>query len=211
MANPFLKTLVAVRIITTYTPYNRAFFVTSQMDFSHYTTKPVELAVALANTKGVTNDAIADPEQMLGFIEEFRPLWDGVAKPPKKVELAAVQELRASIREVFEAPDEAEAAKRVNRLLESYGASPRLSTHNGAPHFHFEPIETSMICWLGAVTAMGLASVIVEHGVERFGVCDSGTCVDVYIDTSRNRSRRHCSNTCSTREAVAAYRKRQTD
>jgi predicted RNA-binding Zn ribbon-like protein len=180
------------------------------MDFSHYTTKPVELAVALANTRGVTTDAIGDPEEMLGFFEEFRPLWDGVAKPPKKGDLPAVHELRDSLRQVFEAPDEEEAAKRVNRLLESYGATPRLSTHSGAPHLHFEPIETSMVCWLGAVTAMGLASVIVEHGVERFGVCDSGTCMDVYIDTSRNRSRRHCSNTCSTREAVAAYRKRQT-
>jgi predicted RNA-binding Zn ribbon-like protein len=68
-----------------------------------------------------------------------------------------------------------------------------------------------MVSWLGAITAMGLASVIVENGVERFGVCDSSGCNDVYIDTSRNRSRRHCSNTCSTREAVAAYRKRQTD
>jgi predicted RNA-binding Zn ribbon-like protein len=209
MANPFTN-LVAVRIITAYTHYSKPFFVTSQMDFSHYTTKPVELAVALANTRGVSNDAIGDPEQMLAFFEEFRPLWEGVSKPPKKGDLPAVHELRASIRKVFEATDEEEAAKRVNHLLESYGATPRLSTHNGSAHLHFEPIETSMVCWLGAVTAMGLASVIVEHGVERFGVCDSGTCVDVYIDTSRNRSRRHCSNTCSTREAVAAYRKRQT-
>jgi predicted RNA-binding Zn ribbon-like protein len=68
-----------------------------------------------------------------------------------------------------------------------------------------------MVCWLGAITGMGLASVIVEHGVDRFGVCGSAGCDDVYVDTSRNRSRRHCSNTCSTREAVAAYRKRQAD
>lgn len=180
------------------------------MDFSHYTTKPVELAVALANTKGITKDDMADPDQMLAFLEEFRPLWEGAAKSPRRSDLPAVQELRSAIREVFESESEDDAAKRVNRLLESYGATPRLSTHNGTPHFHFEPIETSLVCWLGAVTAMGLASVIVEHGVERFGVCDSGTCIDVYIDTSRNRSRRHCSNTCSTREAVAAYRKRQT-
>ncbi|MGD2061660.1 MAG: CGNR zinc finger domain-containing protein, partial [Acidimicrobiia bacterium] len=102
------------------------------------------------------------------------------------------------------------ASKRVNILLEKYGATPRLSTHSGNPHLHFEPLESAMVCWLGAITAMGLASVIVEHGVDRFGACDSATCIDVYVDTSRNRSRRHCSNTCSTREAVAAYRKRQS-
>ncbi len=181
------------------------------MDFSHYTTKPVEMAVALVNTKGIANDELSDTDQLVSLLEEYRPLWDGVAKPAAKGDLEAVQELRGSLREIFEADDEEVAAKRVNRLLETYGATPRLSTHSGAPHLHFEPIETSIVCWLGAITAMGLASVIVEHGVDRFGVCDSGTCIDVYIDTSRNRSRRHCSNTCSTREAVAAYRKRQTD
>ncbi len=181
------------------------------MDFSHYTTKPVELAVALVNTKGITKDELADSGQLLQFLDEYRPLWEGVAKPPKKSDLAAVRDLRAPMRNIFEAGDEHLAAQLINTMLETYGASPRLSTHNGTPHFHFEPLDTSMVTWLGTVTAMGLASVLVECGVERFGVCDSGTCVDVYIDTSRNRSRRHCSNTCSTREAVAAYRKRQAD
>ena len=88
--------------------------------------------------------------------------------------------------------------------------TPRVSTHNGEPHLHFEPIDTSMSSWLGAITAMGLASVLVECGLDRFGVCDAENCDDVYVDSSRNRSRRHCSNTCSTREAVAAYRKRQS-
>lgn len=181
------------------------------MDFSHYTTKPVELAVELANTKGIIKDDLTDPDQLLQFLEEYRPLWDGVAKPPEKRDLPAVQDLRVSLREIFESKDEDEAAERVNSLLESYGAAPRLSTHNGTAHFHFEPTRTSMVCWLGAITAMGLASVIVEHGIDRFGICESATCIDVYVDTSRNRSRRHCSNTCSTREAVAAFRKRKTD
>jgi predicted RNA-binding Zn ribbon-like protein len=181
------------------------------MDFSHYTTKPVELAVALVNTEGITRDDMMNAEQMTAFLDDFRPLWEGNAKPARKSDLAAVQRLRSSLREVFESGDEDLAAKRVNFLLDEYGAKPRLSTHSGTPHLHFEPLDSSMVSWLGAITGMGLASVIVEHGVDRFGVCDSGTCQDVYIDGSRNRSRRHCSNTCSTREAVAAYRKRQSD
>jgi predicted RNA-binding Zn ribbon-like protein len=181
------------------------------MDFSHYTTKPVELAVALTNTKGINTDSLADPDQMVAFLDEYRDMWEGVARPPGDSDLAAIQELRTSLREVIDSADEELAAGKVNDLLDAYGATPRLSTHSGTPHFHFEPVESSIVCWLGAITAMGLASVIVEHGVERFGVCDSTTCDDVFVDTSRNRSRRHCSNTCSTREAVAAYRKRQAD
>ncbi len=56
---------------------------------------------------------------------------------------------------------------------------------------------------------MGLAVVLVDHGMERFGVCASSTCEDVFVDSSRNRSRRHCSGTCNTRENVAAYRRRK--
>lgn len=180
------------------------------MDFSHYTTKPVELAVALVNTEGVETDSLSNSAELKEFLDGYRNLWEGVAKSPRKNELEAVLALRQSIREIIESGDEDLAATRVNSLLDAYGAAPRLSTHSGAPHLHFEPVETAIVCWLGAITAMGLASVIVEHGVERFGVCGSAACNDVYIDTSRNRSRRHCSNTCSTREAVAAYRKRQT-
>jgi predicted RNA-binding Zn ribbon-like protein len=181
------------------------------MDFSHYTTKPVELAVALSNTQGIIKDDLKSPEDLVEFLDGYRHLWEGVAKPPKKTELDSVRELRSSLREVFESADQELASKRVNVLLDKYGATPRLSLHSGSPHLHFEPTESSIVCWLGATTAMGLASVIVEHGIDRFGICDSGTCIDVYVDTSRNKSRRHCSNTCSTREAVAAYRKRQSD
>lgn len=213
VALPFIywKLLVAVRTITTYTHYSSHSSVTSQMDFSHYTTKPVELAVALSNTLGIEQDYLADPQQLVSFLDDYKSMWEGVAKPPRKSDLEAVKRLRAVLRRIIESGDEEAAAGCVNELLEKYGATPRLSTHSGTPHLHFEPLDSSIVSWLGAITAMGLASVIVEHGVDRFGVCGSAGCNDVYIDTSRNRSRRHCSNTCSTREAVAAYRKRQTD
>lgn len=181
------------------------------MDFSHYTTKPVEMAVALSNTQGTDHDHLSEPEDLLAFLEPYKHLWEGVANPPSKADLPAVRELRDALRVVFETGEEDAAIAQLNDLLERYGATPRLSTHSGVPHLHFEPVRSAIVCWLGATTAMGLASVIVENGIERFGVCDSSTCNDVYIDTSRNRSRRHCSNTCSTREAVAAYRKRQSD
>jgi predicted RNA-binding Zn ribbon-like protein len=56
---------------------------------------------------------------------------------------------------------------------------------------------------------MGLSVVLIEGGYERFGTCSSTTCEDVFVDTSRNRSRRHCSVLCTTRENVAAYRRRK--
>ena len=167
--------------------------------------------MALVNTEQISEDQLADADQLLTFLDDYKEMWEGAAKPPKKSELSSIRALRDSLREVITAADEGTASNKVNRILDAYGAIPRVSIHSGHPHLHFEPIGASMCSWLGATTAMGLASVIVEHGVDRFGVCGANDCDDVYVDTSRNKSRLHCSNTCSTREAVAAYRKRQSE
>jgi predicted RNA-binding Zn ribbon-like protein len=181
------------------------------MDFSHYSDQPAELAAALVNTEQRSRDEIADLEGLTEFLAAHQPLWAGVSRPARSGDVKAVQELRSSLREVFSAPDEETAAKLVNSILAERGAVPRVSVHSGEPHLHFEPLNSTMASWLGATTAMGLASVLVDHGIERFGICNATDCDDVYVDTSRNRSRLHCSGTCSTREAVAAYRKRQAN
>lgn len=178
------------------------------MYFNHYTTRPVDLAVKLVNTDRA-EDQIPTPEALLEFIQPWRDLWEGVAHKPTGKDMKDIRALRASLRCVFEAEDPKVAAERINTILSDHGAQPRLSLHTGEPHLHFEPIGSSMSSWLGAVTAMGLAAVVVEDGVDRFGVCGAADCSDAYVDTSRNRSRRHCSNTCSNREAVAAHRRRR--
>lgn len=181
------------------------------MDFSHYTDEPVDLAVALMNTATASADALDSTEGLAEFLEQYRHMWEGAAREPDASCLGAVRDLRAALREVVESTDEATASERLNRVLSEHHAQPRVSVHNGAPHLHFEPIDSDICTWLGATTAMGLASVMVEHGLERFGTCAATDCDDVYVDASRNRSRRHCSTTCSTREAVSAYRRRQLE
>lgn len=171
----------------------------------------MEMAVALVNTVQSDGDHIGTIGQLKDFLTSYEDLWKGVAEPPRPADLKVVQELRASLREIISTSDERQASELINKILTEHGATPRMSTHTGNPHLHFEPIGTSISSWLGAVTAMGLATVIIENGVERFGVCGASNCDDVYIDTSRNRSRRHCSSTCSTREAVAAYRARRSE
>ncbi len=180
------------------------------MDFSHYSGKPVCLAVDLINTQQSDGDEISSSEEFVAFLSGYDELWEGAAQPFRAENLPRIHELREALRSVIEAPDVEAASVRINTILDEYGAVPRVSLHSGQPHLHFEPPGQTMTEWLGTITAMGLASVIVEHGVERFGVCESDSCSDAFVDTSRNRSRRHCSNTCSTREAVAAYRQRQS-
>jgi predicted RNA-binding Zn ribbon-like protein len=56
---------------------------------------------------------------------------------------------------------------------------------------------------------MGLAIIVVDYGATRLGVCGAERCDNVFIDTSPNRSRRYCSDRCSSRANVAAYRARR--
>ncbi|MDX1450752.1 MAG: CGNR zinc finger domain-containing protein [Acidimicrobiia bacterium] len=184
------------------------------MDFSHYTDLPVEFAAALVNTdqRAFGNgDAIGDLDGLLVFLAEYAELWEGETENPSRSHVAPVQQLRDEIRQVFSAPDEATAVELLNRLLIRSHAMPRISLHGDTPHFHFETARNSLPDWLAAVAAMGLATVVIDHGVSRFGACESDSCADVFIDTSRNRSRRHCSTTCSTREHVAAHRRRKKE
>ena len=179
------------------------------MNFSHYTDRPAQLAVDLVNSDEMNDDQISDLAELEAFLDEYQDLRPRADLSPEPADLTALHALRDRLREVFESPDETTAMDRLNHILSENEAIPRLSMHDGHPHLHFEPIGSSLSSWVAAITAVGLAGVMVEHGISRFGSCQASNCRDVFIDTTRNRSRIHCCSTCSTREAVAAYRKRQ--
>jgi len=183
------------------------------VDFSHYSDAPVQIAVDLVNTRNPITDAdmLASESDVTAFLNTHGDgEWCRPSGFATETDLHEVRALRARLREVFKAADDVGSAEIINGILTDVGAVPRLSVHAGAaPHMHFEPRDGAPARWLGAVTAMGLSVALIEGGFERFGTCGSSTCEDVFVDTSRNKSRRHCSDTCTTRENVAAYRARQ--
>jgi len=181
------------------------------MHFSHYSDEPVELAVDLVNTDEMNGDEIGTLAELEDFLARYESLQSADVKAPTEADLRELHVLRDRLREVFNAPDEATAVAHLNAILEKNDATPRLSVHSGSPHLHFEPVGPSVASWVGAITAMGLAGIVVDHGVSRFGSCRANNCRDVFVDTTRNRSRIHCCGACSTRAAVAAYRKRQAE
>jgi predicted RNA-binding Zn ribbon-like protein len=181
------------------------------VDFSHYSGWPTEVAVELVNTLNVVSgeDLLTTPADVAVFVQAHDGEWCPPDWEPSDRDLREMQALRSRLREAFAATDEAQAAEGLNAILEDVGAVPRVSVHGDRPHLHFEPEQGSPVRWLGAITAMGLSVALIEGGFQRFGICASTTCEDVFVDGSRNRSRRHCSDTCTTREAVAAYRTRR--
>ena len=181
------------------------------MDFSHYKDEPIQMAVDLINTLDVVTgeEKLATPDDVSHFIESHDGGWCKPGWAAGERDLLEVRALRSRLRAVFDAEDEMVAADALNSILADADAVPRLSLHGESPHLHFETDDDDPARWLAAITAMGLAVAMIEGGYERFGSCGSSTCDDVFVDVSRNRSRRHCSDTCTTRENVAAHRARQ--
>ena len=94
-------------------------------------------------------------------------------------------------------------------LLRDYRSSPQLSRHDGEPwHLHFSSSTSGAGTEWGAGCATGLAVVVDEQATGRLGVCRADGCDRVYVDVSRNASRRFCSEACLNRTKVAAFRAR---
>jgi predicted RNA-binding Zn ribbon-like protein len=175
------------------------------MNFTHYTDQPVRLAADLVNTLQPVSgrDQLADLAALRAFLEAHD-------HDPNAGEddLVRVRELRGDLRAVFAASDARVAAERINRLLERAGATPRVRAHDGGPHLHFEPGGAGLAERLGAAAAMGLAIVLCDFGVDRLGICASASCQDAFVDRSKNRRKRYCSEACAHRQSVAAFRAR---
>jgi predicted RNA-binding Zn ribbon-like protein len=118
----------------------------------------------------------------------------------------------SSLRAVFDANaagDTDLAARRVNELLDRTGARPTLDKHDGEPwHLHFHGRDNSLVTGWAAGCATGLAVVLGSSLHGRLGVCTAPRCDRVYVDTSRNGTRRFCSAACQNRVKAAAFRAR---
>jgi predicted RNA-binding Zn ribbon-like protein len=102
------------------------------------------------------------------------------------------------------------AARQLNELITVTGAHPRLDRHDGEPwHLHFHGTQDVLTTGWAAGCATGLAVVLGSELHGRIGVCTARRCDRVYVDTSRNGTRRFCSTTCQNRVKAAAFRARQ--
>ena len=125
-------------------------------------------------------------------------------------EFAAVARALRTVFETVAGDRLDEAASEVNALLARTGARPRLDRHDDEPwHLHFHGADDSLVTGWAAGCATGLAVVLGSDLHGRLGVCTAGRCDRVYVDTSRNGTRRFCSTTCQNRVKTAAFRARQ--
>jgi len=126
----------------------------------------------------------------------------------------ALRRMQRDLRPIFEASsqsDELEVVSRLNALLDRHPITPYIAGHDAQTwHLHVSNRSSSVAELLIAESLLGLRSHTRVASPTRLGVCSATTgCTDVFVDTSPNRSRRYCSDRCSSRANVAAYRARR--
>jgi predicted RNA-binding Zn ribbon-like protein len=173
------------------------------MDFVRYAERSADLV----------NAELDDAGALVRFLSGRSWLQDKVVER----DAAALRRFQRDLRPVFEASndrDEQAVVDQLNALLGRHPVTPYISGHGsdrtgGGWHMHVADHTSSVAELLVAESLMGLSTLVCDLGATRLGVCDASPCTHVFVDTSPNQSRRYCSDRCSSRANVAAYRARQ--
>ena len=166
------------------------------------------LAADLVNTRGSVRglEYLPDLDAVRAFLVRH-----GI-EPPDDLDERDLEDLRAlrgRLKEIFLAEDEEEMARGLNVLLDEYGARPQLAGRPGDWHLIHAASGCSLAQGIATGVGVGLSELLMESGRSRIGFCSADDCLDVFVDTSRNRSRRYCDDSCSSRQNVKAFRARQ--
>ena len=164
------------------------------MDLNSY----AELAVRLVNTAGgggEGGDRLASLDGLRDLVADRQHLNSGVTRN----DLEALRMLRGEFLEFFEAcsrGDGEDAAQSLNALLMQHPVHPQLSGHDGQSwHVHYTE-SGSVADKYAAGAVMGLAVVLSDLGLSRFGLCQATGCQGVFIDYGVVRDRAYCSEKC---------------
>ena len=157
----------------------------------------------------LVNAEIEDASTLRRFLADRAWLHDSVVDR----DAAVLRKFRQELRPVYEASanrEESLVVRRINDLLGSYPVTPYIAGSGpGTWHLHVADRSSSVAELLIAESLMGLATLVCDLGATRLGVCCGQGCDSVFVDTSPNQSRRYCTDRCSSRANVAAYRARQ--
>ncbi len=107
--------------------------------------------------------------------------------------------------------DVADASALVNEQLTELPIRPSIVDHGGVgPHLHWTPATATFDDQVISDIAMALASELCDNGTSRFGVCAADGCDRMFYDSTRNRSKRFCTDPrCASRTHTADHRARR--
>jgi hypothetical protein len=155
------------------------------------------------------NAELDDADALVAHLADREWLRDQVVDD----DVPALRAFQGELRPVFEASDAGDVRGVIdglNELMVRHPVTPMISDHDGQDlHLHVASRGASVAELLVSESLLGLATLVCDLGPARLGVCSAARCANVFVDTSPNQSRRYCSDRCSSRANVAAYRARQ--
>lgn len=176
------------------------------MLFAHDTEVTLGALSAMVNTAHTDPDGLSTVADLTDFARSWQ--WSALGRLTAD-DLAEVRALRPVAARFWELAED-DAADLVNRLLAEAKALPRLVKHDAWEyHLHAVPDSSPLARRMAVEFAMAMVDVIRTQQLDRMRTCAAEDCEDVYVDLSKNSSRRFCSTTCGNRANVAAYRARQ--
>jgi predicted RNA-binding Zn ribbon-like protein len=174
-----------------------------------YSERLVKLAEDLINTYDTFLD---EPEHLrqLPDLQNFLRIHDIPGEVDEAV-LAAVRDLRERLRAAWTGEDMESMAAILNSMLAVMRVTSQIivSDADSCDMVYAVDPAAPLISRLIFESAMGISIAVQTYGLSRMRACDADPCRDVFIDISRNRSRRFCSDRCANRYNVQAFRNRQ--
>jgi predicted RNA-binding Zn ribbon-like protein len=166
---------------------------------------PVKLAVDLLNTWDLLEpdpELLRDTATLKRFLAR-RGFGDALRTSGR--DLAEVRRLRDDLRSAFTASGDDAAVAILNNVLSRSKAKPQFGRAGQGWALRWTGRVSDVVA---AQTAMSLLEAIRDDGWERFGICAGAPCCCVFVDRSKNRSRRFCSQLCADRVAQSLHRER---
>src|SRR5262245_21593 len=158
---------------------------------------------------GLLNAEITDVDRLRGYLADRE--W--LVSQCTDRDCMLLRKFQRELRPVFVASaagDRQAVVDGLNELMVRHPITPQISGHDDEHlHIHAASKTQSVAELLVGESLLGLANLVCDLGPTRLGLCAAAPCTNVYVDTSPNQSRRYCSDRCSSRANVAAYRARQ--
>lgn len=183
------------------------------MVFIHDTEMSLRAAAALVNTLPDTDtegvDRLVSQQDFDAYLDEYA--YTGTFHRDDD-ELAAVRTNRPRLLELWSVDREG-AVPLVNAMLRDGRALPQLVIHDGFDwHIHATEPDAPLSVRMLVEAAMAFVDVIRSDQWDRVRICEADDCASVYVDFSKNGSKRYCdTGNCGNRMNVIAYRRRKAE
>jgi predicted RNA-binding Zn ribbon-like protein len=182
------------------------------LHFAPDTEETLDFAVALANTRPEASRSGADELSTVDELDALLDRWTFTGRRDHDArEVREVRDIRAELPRLWKLPTD-DAVPILNAMLADGNARPWLYRHDGSDwHIHASELDAPLAERIAVDIALALVDVIRAGAQSRLRVCDADDCDGLFVDLSRNGSKRFCSVRCGNRMNMIAFRSRQAE